>query len=115
VAVDTANNAYIVGTTVSSDFPTTSNAFQKNAPLAITNAKNSTAFRLPNRHDIGREPPIGLLELFRRRSFRFGLAVALGPNKVAYATGATTRSRFPHSLRSISNDGTKLLAARSSA
>src|SRR6267378_481844 len=95
VAVDTANNAYIVGTTVSSDFPTTSNAFQTNAPLAITNAKNSTAFVSRIDTTSGANPQLVYSSYLGGEVSEFGLAVALGPNKVAYATGATTSLAFP--------------------
>src|SRR6267143_1982763 len=95
VAVDTANNAYIVGTTVSSDFPTTSNAFQKNAPLAITNAKKSTAFVSRIDTTSGANPQLVYSSYLGGEVSEFGLAVALGPNKVAYVTGSTTSLAFP--------------------
>ena len=95
VAVDTANNAYIVGTTISSDFPTTSNAFQKNAPLAITNAKKSTAFVSRIDTTSGANPQLVYSSYLGGEVSEFGLAVALGPNKVAYVTGSTTSLAFP--------------------
>jgi hypothetical protein len=94
VAVDTANNAYIVGTTISSDFPTTSNAFQKNAPLAITNNKNSTAFVSRIDTTSGANPQLVYSSYLGGEVSEFGLAVALGPNKVAYVTGSTTSLAF---------------------
>jgi hypothetical protein len=95
VAVDSANNAYIVGTTVSANFPTTSaNAYQKNAPLAITN-KNSTVF--VSRIDTTKSGAASLIysSYLGGEGADFGTAIALGPNNVAYLTGATTSLAFP--------------------
>jgi hypothetical protein len=96
VAVDSANNAYIVGTTVSGDFPTTSaNAFQKNPPLAITTAKNSTAFVSRIDTTSGAATQLLYSSYLGGEVSDFGLAVALGPNKVTYVTGLTTSLAFP--------------------
>jgi hypothetical protein len=95
VAVDGANNAYIVGTTISSDFPTTSaNAFQSKAPLAIANLAN-TAF--VSRIDTTKSGPASLIysSYFGGEVSDFGKAIALGPNNVAYLTGSTNSLAFP--------------------
>jgi hypothetical protein len=95
VAVDGANNAYIVGSTVSNDFPTTSaNAFQKNAPLAITNG-NNTVF--VSRLDTTKSGAASLIysSYFGGESSDLGTAIALGPNNVAYVAGSTFSLAFP--------------------
>jgi hypothetical protein len=95
VAVDGANNAYIVGTTVSNDFPTTSaNAFQKNAPLAITNG-NNTVF--VSRVDTTKSGAASLIysSYLGGEAIDNGAAIALGPNNVTYVTGSTTSLFFP--------------------
>jgi hypothetical protein len=95
VAVDGANNAYIVGSTVSNDFPTTpANAFQKNAPLAITNG-NNTVF--VSRLDTTKSGAASLIysSYFGGESSDLGMAIALGPNNVAYVAGSTFSLAFP--------------------
>jgi hypothetical protein len=95
VVVDGANNAYIVGTTVSNDFPTTSaNAFQKNAPLAITNG-NNTVF--VSRVDTTKSGAASLIysSYLGGEGQENGAAIALGPNNVAYLTGQTSSLMFP--------------------
>jgi ASPM-SPD-2-Hydin domain-containing protein/beta-propeller repeat-containing protein/centrosomal CEP192-like protein len=91
VAVDTSSNAYLVGTTSSTDFPTTSNAFQQNTspPAAVAKGTtfisriNTTAGSLVYSSYLGGEDS------------EFGTAIALGPNNVAYLTGSTTSLTFP--------------------
>jgi Abnormal spindle-like microcephaly-assoc'd, ASPM-SPD-2-Hydin/Beta-propeller repeat len=91
VAVDTSSNAYLIGTTSSSDFPTTSSAFQQNTspPGAVAKGTafisriNTTAGSLVYSSYLGGEDS------------EFGTAIALGPNNVAYLTGSTTSLTFP--------------------
>ena len=96
VAADTSNNAYIVGATASNDFPTTAaNAFQPNAPLAITNGKSSTVFI--SRIDTTKSGSASLVysSYLGGEVSDFGKAIALGPNNVAYLTGSTSSLAFP--------------------
>ena len=96
VAADTLNNAYIVGATASNDFPTTAvNAFQPNAPLAITNGKSSTVFI--SRIDTTKSGSASLVysSYLGGEVSDFGKAIALGPNNVAYVTGSTSSLAFP--------------------
>jgi hypothetical protein len=96
VAVDSASNAYIVGTTVSSDFPTTAaNALQKNPPLAITSKKKNTAFISRIDTTSGANPQLVYSSYLGGEVSEFGLAIALGPNKVSYVTGSTASLTFP--------------------
>jgi Beta-propeller repeat/Abnormal spindle-like microcephaly-assoc'd, ASPM-SPD-2-Hydin len=97
VALDGANNAYIVGTTVSSDFPTTSaNAFQSNAPLAITKPPGQNTVFV-SRIDTTKSGPASLIysSYLGGEVLDFAKAIALGPNNVAYVTGSTSSLAFP--------------------
>ena len=96
VAADASNNAYIVGATASSDFPTTAaNAFQPNAPLAITSGMSSTVFI--SRIDTTKSGSASLVysSYLGGEVSDFGKAIALGPNNVAYLTGSTSSLAFP--------------------
>jgi hypothetical protein len=95
VAVDGTNNAYIVGVTVSDDFPTTAaNALRPTKPLAITNG-NSTAFVSRIDTTPAANPQLVYSTYLGGEGSDFGKAIALGPNNVAYVTGSTTSLAFP--------------------
>jgi hypothetical protein len=93
VAVDSASNAYIVGTTSSTNFPTSTNAFQVTAPVAIA---KGTVF--VSRIDTTMSGAASLIysTYLGGDVSEFGFAIALGPNNVAYVTGNTgSPSAFP--------------------
>lgn len=94
LAVDSTSAAYIVGVTTSTNFPTTTTAFQSSAPQAAT---LGTAFVSKIDTSGGKTGTASLLysTYLGGEKSDFGLGIALGPNNVAYATGTTTSLTFP--------------------
>ena len=98
VAVDSTENAYIVGTTTSTDFPTTNtNAFQPNTtpPVAVA---NGTAF--VSRIDTSTTKALAASLVYSTylggEGQDLGFAIALKPaSTVAYVTGTTSSLLFP--------------------
>jgi hypothetical protein len=91
VAVDSADNAYVAGETSSTNFPTL-NAFQS----ALT-AGNSQSAAFVSRIDTTKANAASLAysTYLSGSVLDIGLALALGPNNVAYVTGTTNSSDFP--------------------
>ncbi len=87
IAVDSSGNAYVTGTTTSSNFPTTANAFQASSP-----SQNSHAF-------VTKINATGSALLYSTYlggsggEIEFGIAVDCSGN--AYVTGVTDSSNFP--------------------
>jgi hypothetical protein len=98
VSVDSTKNAYIVGITTSTDFPTTNaNAFQPNTtpPVAVA---NGTAFVSRIDTSTTKAPAASLVysTYLGGEGQDFGSAIALKPSSaVAYVTGTTTSLLFP--------------------
>jgi len=99
VAVDSSENAYIVGTTTSTDFPTTNaTAYQPNThyPAAVA---NGTVF--VSRIDTSTAPKTAAASLVYStylggENQDLSTAIALKPNSaVAYVTGVTSSLQFP--------------------
>jgi Beta-propeller repeat/Cep192 domain 4 len=89
VAVDSSQNAYIVGTTSSTDFPTIGNAVEATAPTGNT---QGTAFvsRIDTTQT-GNPSPSLIYSTYLGGSVKeHGDAIALGPNNVVYVTGASS-------------------------
>jgi hypothetical protein len=91
VAVDSSSNAYIVGATASTDFPTTASAFQTASPVGNT---QGTAF--VTKIDTTKSGATSLVysTYLGGEVSDFGIGIALGPSNVAYATGATSSLLF---------------------
>lgn len=95
VAVDSTNNAYLVGTTTSLDFPVTTGAYKTTAPAAIANgvvffskintAASGTASLVYSTYLGGTNTNAG----------DFGSGIAIGPNNVAYLVGSSSSVDFP--------------------
>jgi hypothetical protein len=89
IAVDTAGDAYIVGTTYSADFPLTNGSFQKQNKAA---AGTSTVF-------VSKLNPDGTALLYSTylggSGGDAGYGIALDPSNNAYITGATYSADFP--------------------
>ncbi|MFC5861455.1 chitobiase/beta-hexosaminidase C-terminal domain-containing protein [Acidicapsa dinghuensis] len=89
IAVDSAGDAYIVGTTYSTDFPVTSNAFQQQNNSATG---DSTVF-------ISELNPTGTALIYSTylggSGGDFGYGIALDSTGNAYITGATYSADFP--------------------
>ena len=86
IAVDSAGNAYVIGNTSSSDFPTTSEAFQ------TTSAGSGDAF-VTKLHALG-APPVYSTYMGGSLLDR-GEAIALDRQGNAYVTGSAESSDFP--------------------
>jgi len=89
IAVDSGGNAYVTGLTFSSNFPTTTGAFQSSAPLP---PGNGHAF-------VTKLNPTGSGQVYSTylggSSFDQGLGIAVDSGGYAYVTGQTNSSNFP--------------------
>ncbi|HXM95019.1 MAG TPA: SBBP repeat-containing protein [Candidatus Dormibacteraeota bacterium] len=95
IAADSSSAAYITGVTTSTNFPTTATtAFQAPAPGAAT---LGTTFVSKIDTSGGKTGTASLLysTYLGGEKSDFGLAIALGPNNVAYVTGTTSSLNFP--------------------
>ena len=105
VAVDSSKNAYIVGTTSSTDFPMTSptpNGFQTTSPAGNTQGTGFLA-----KIDTTQSGGASLVysTYLGGEVFDFGIGIALGPNNVAYATGTTNSLLFPTTIGAFRTTG----------
>jgi hypothetical protein len=92
IAVDAADNAYVTGFTYSTNFPTTTNAFQKH--LACTNSIyfNANAFIA----EIGSGGTnLVYSTYFGGTNFDEGRGIAVDTNGSIYVTGFTVSTNFP--------------------
>ncbi len=92
VGEDSTGNTYVAGTTASTNFPTTTTAFQQTTPAGNT---GGTAF--VSRFDTTKVGAASLLysTFLGGDTADFGDAIALGPSNVAYVTGLTSSLLFP--------------------
>jgi hypothetical protein len=105
VAIDAASgNAYLAGVTSSTDFPTngTVTAFQ-----AISPAGNTQGTAFVTQIDTTKAPSTQLIYSTYLGGVVFdeALAIALGPNKVAYVTGTTSSNNFPTTTGAFDTSG----------
>ena len=93
VAADSSGNAYVVGTTTSTDstFTTSATAYQSAPPA------NTAASVFVSRIDTTQVGPASLIySTYLAGSIAdLGFAIALGPNNVAYVTGTTSSTDYP--------------------
>ena len=96
VTVDTSSNAYIVGTTTSTDFPpqgtTVSPCSDDSNGSAFVSVINTTTPALTYSTCLG---------AMTSNTETQGFGIALGPSNVVYVTGQTTSSDFPVTANSI--------------
>ena len=89
IAVDTSGNAYVVGETISSNFPTTAGAFQ------TTNGGGQDAF-------VTELNPTGTALLYSTylggSGYDYGQGIAVDTSGNAYVTGRRIRATFPPRL-----------------
>jgi hypothetical protein len=93
VALDSSRNAYITGTTTSTNFPTTATALQPNTapPAAVA---NGTAF--VTRIDTTQPGVLAYSTYLGGDVSEIGLGIAVKPNStIAYVTGQTGSPAFP--------------------
>ena len=93
VAADSSGNAYVVGTTTSTDstFTTSATAYQSAPPA------NTAVSVFVSRIDTTQVGPASLIySTYLAGSIAdLGFAIALGPNNVAYVTGTTSSTDYP--------------------
>src|SRR5437870_1673809 len=93
VAADSSGNAYVVGTTTSTDstFTTSATAYQSAPPA------NTAASAFVSRIATTQVGPASLIySTYLAGSIEdLGFAIALGPNNVAYVTGTTSSTDYP--------------------
>lgn len=98
VAVDSSQNAYLVGSTAAPDFPTTSNAYLQNSQ-APSGVGNGTVFVSKVNTNLTGSSSLAYSTYLAGpvvgANGDFGAAIALGPNNVAYVVGSTGSSQFP--------------------
>lgn len=92
VAVDASSNAYLVGTTSSTDFPTTTSGFRTTFPTG--NPKGAVFLTKIDTTKSGAASLVYSTFLGGAIS-DFGTAIGLGPSNVAYVTGTTSSTDFP--------------------
>ncbi len=92
----------MAGTTASTNFPTTTTAFQQ-----TTLAGNTGGTAFVSRFDTTKVGAVSLLysTYLGGDTAEFGDAIALGPSNVAYVTGSTNSLLFPATSGSIPNNG----------
>jgi Abnormal spindle-like microcephaly-assoc'd, ASPM-SPD-2-Hydin/Beta-propeller repeat len=103
VAIDSSANAYIVGTTTSSNFGTLTTT-----GLALTyptgNTSNAAFFAKISTATAGSQS-LSYLTYLGGTGPDFGQAIAVGPNNVAYLTGSTSSLNFPLSTGAYQTTG----------
>jgi len=104
VAADSSGNAYIVGATSSTDFPTngTLAAYQPNP-----NPLNTQGTAFVTRIDTTQSGAASLVysTYLGGEVSDFGVGIALGPNNVAYVTGSTRSLSFPTTTGAFQTTG----------
>ncbi|MGC1795410.1 MAG: SBBP repeat-containing protein, partial [Candidatus Acidiferrales bacterium] len=98
LTIDASSNAYVVGTTTSSDFPTAGHTVSSCATdangIAFVSVINTNTPALTYSTCLG-----------GATTETQGQAIALGPSNIAYVTGQTTSSDFPVTANSIPAPG----------
>jgi len=102
VTEDSAGKTYLVGTTTSTDFPTTPSAFQQSAPAAI--AQGTVFVSSLDTTQIGAASLL-YSSYLGGETADFGDAIALGPSNVAYLTGSTGSLSFPTTAGAFQTTG----------
>ena len=102
VAEDSAGNTYVAGSTTSTNFPTTTTAYQQTPPAAIA---GGTVFL--SRFDTTKSGAASLLysSYLGGEGADFGDSIALGPSNVAYLTGSTSSLMFPTTTGAFQTTG----------
>jgi Abnormal spindle-like microcephaly-assoc'd, ASPM-SPD-2-Hydin/Beta-propeller repeat len=102
VAVDSASNAYVVGTTSSTDFPLSTTP----APFQVTPGNSSNAAFI-SRIDTTMTGAASLAysTYISGEGADYGDAIAVGPSNVAYLTGLTTSLMFPTTTGAFQTTG----------
>jgi len=91
VAVDGANNAYLTGVTSSTNFPSVNGL--PGTPIAANTQAAAFVTRIDTTKTVTAPPTYSTY--LEGSTLDSGLAIALGPNNVAYVTGSTESADFP--------------------
>lgn len=103
VAIDSSGNAYIIGTTTSTNLATlTTTGLNLTYPAGNT---SNTAFFAEINTATATAQSLSYLTYLGGNAADFGDAIALGPNSVAYLTGNTTSLNFPVSTGAYQTTG----------
>jgi hypothetical protein len=105
VAVDTSNNAYVVGQTSSNNstgFPSSTNANEPVPPAA--NVVSSAFVSKVNTAGSGLASLV-YSTYIAGSTQEIGFGIALGPNNIAYATGLTSSNDFPVTTGAFDTSG----------
>ncbi|MGB2897672.1 MAG: choice-of-anchor D domain-containing protein, partial [Candidatus Acidiferrum sp.] len=94
VAVDSSSNAYIVGATSSTDFPT-NGTLAANQPTSPAGNTQGTAFVARIDTTKSGSASLAYSTYLGGQTQDLGFGIALGPNNVAYVTGTTNSTNFP--------------------
>jgi centrosomal CEP192-like protein/beta-propeller repeat-containing protein len=105
VAIDSSGKAYIVGSTSSTDFNTLGTTNGKFLTYPAGNTSDAAFFCQVDTTKLANQSLLYLTYLGGMPGPDFGLAIALGPNNVAYLTGQTGSSNFPLSAGAFQNAG----------
>jgi hypothetical protein len=100
LTIDTSSNAYLVGTTTSSDFPTKGTAISP-----CSDDANGSAFVSVINTATPALSYSTCLGAMTSGTVTQGQGIALGPSNVVYATGQTTSADFPVTANSIPAPG----------
>jgi hypothetical protein len=102
VAVDGSNNAYVIGSTSSTDFPTTANGFRTTFP-----ASNVMGTSFVAKIDTTKSGSASLVysTYLGGDASDSGTGIGLGPSNVAYVTGKTTSLLFPTTTGAFQTSG----------
>ena len=94
VTVDSSSNAYIVGATSSTDFPT-NGTLAANQPISPAGNTQGTAFVARIDTTKSGNASLAYSTYLGGQTQDLGFGIALGPNNVAYVTGTTNSTNFP--------------------
>ena len=106
VAVDSSANAYIVGTTTSSNLGSLTTV-GLNLTYPTGNTTNAAFFAKINTATAGAQT-LSYLTYLGGTGPDFGFAIGLGPSNVAYLTGSTSSLNFPVSTGAYQTTGNAL-------
>jgi Abnormal spindle-like microcephaly-assoc'd, ASPM-SPD-2-Hydin/Beta-propeller repeat len=100
VTIDATGNAYLVGTTTSTNFPSAGNALQ---PTVNASNTQGEGFVSKINTTLSGAASLTYSTYLGGSNLDAGSAVALGPNNVIYVTGTTASADFPTTAGAFSN------------
>lgn len=104
IVADSTSNAYVSGSTFSTNLTTTANAVQLTNPVGTSLGVNTAFVARVDTTQTG-ATSLAYLTYLGGTGPDFGDAIALGPNNVAYVTGKTKSLNFPTTTGAFSTTG----------